>query len=262
MLRSPSRGLLRIVAPVATVLAVLQACSDTPAATAPVVPVLTSLSPYRGAAFILDVSTTRRVVKVSPPVSAAASTSQNPLGARSLTSGLNASLLGADVIEMQISNYVAGAVGATVPGKVLVTFDLTLVNRLQGVALGTPTFPIPPMGVTGVQAFPFEVSVVTSPGSVSSQSNQLMVTSPSFGQAIPSAEWDGAPHSFFNDANCGATSNDCFRYEPFGTIGAKASSPPRRVGFLIDPTVRDLRIKLLVAADIHPTGTATIIAPK
>jgi hypothetical protein len=240
-------------------LAVLHACSNTPAATAPTVPVLTSLSAYRGAAFILDVSTTRRVVKVSPPVSAAAaSTSQNPLGARSLASGPNASLLGADVIEMQISNYVAGAVGATAPGKVLVTFDLTLVNRLRSVALGTPTFPHPPVGVTGVQAFPFEVSVVTSPGGVSSQSNQVVVTSPSFGQAIASAEWDGPPHSFFNDANCGPTSTDCFRYEPFGTIAANGTSLPRRVGFLIDPTVRDLRIKLLVAADIFPTGTATI----
>ena len=240
-------------------LVVLQACSNTPAATAPAVPVLTSLSAYRGAAFILDVSTTRRVVKVSPPVTAAAvSTSQNPLGARALASGPNASLLGADVIEMQISNYAAGAVGATVPGKVLVTFDLTLVNRLRSVALGTPTFPSPPVGVTGVQAFPFEVSVVTSPGGVSSQSNQVVVTSPSFGQAIASAEWDGPPHSFFNDANCGSTSNDCFRYEPFGTIAANGSSLPRRVGFLIDPTVRDLRIKLLVAADIFPTGTATI----
>jgi len=246
-------------------LALLQACNNTPAPTAPTAPAIlasSSLSAYRGAAFILDVSTTRRVVKVSPPVTTAApSASQSMVGAMSVASGQHGSLLGADVIEMQISNYTAGAVGATVPGKVLVTFDLTLVNRLRSVSLGTPTFPRPPIGVTGVQAFPFEVSVVTSPGGVSSQSNQVIVTSPSFGQAIASTEWDGAPHSFFNDANCGSSSNDCFRYEPFGTIAANGSSLPRRVGFLIDPTVRDLRIKLLVAADIFSTMAATTASP-
>jgi hypothetical protein len=246
------RARLRRVLRLAPVVLIGGACSAPSAVTAPVTGAPTTVaSPYRGAAFVVDVNTTRRTVKISPPVagplaSTAASSMSSPIAP-----GVHASLLGADAIEMRITNYAAGALGAVIPGKVLVTFDLTLYNRLRGVALGTPTFPRPPAGATGVQAFPFELSVLTAPGGVGSSGNEIVVTSPSFGAATASNDWDGEPHSFFNDATCGAGSNDCFRYEPFGTIGAEAVSTPRKVGFLIDPTVRDVRIKLLVAADVR-----------
>jgi hypothetical protein len=205
----------------------------------------------------VDVSTTKRTVKVSPPVASALTISASHSMNSRLGNGVSASLLGADVIDMRITSYAAGAVGAVVPGKVLVTFDLTLINRLRGIALGTPTFPVPPAGVNGVQAFPFEVSVLSAAGGVSTSGNEVLVTSPSFGAAIASNDWDGAPHSFFNDAGCSSGSNDCFRYEPFGTIGSEGVSTARKVGFLVDPTVRDVRIRLLVAADVRSASSAT-----
>lgn len=232
-----------------TLLFALSACGAPASTMAPTTGVATTAaSPYRGAAFIVDVSTTKRTVKVSPPVSGALASATSYT---TLTSGAHASLLGADAIEMRITNYAAGALGAVIPGKVLVTFDLTLVNRLRGITLGTPTFPRPPAGATGVQAFPFELSVLTAPGGVGSSGNEIVVTSPSFGAATASTDWDGEPHSFLNDGNCGAGANDCFRYEPFGMIGAEGVSTPRKVGFLVDPTVRDVRIRLLVAADVR-----------
>jgi hypothetical protein len=165
--------------------------------------------------------------------------------------GQSMSLLGSDVIDVTVSNYVAGAIGATIPGKILVTFDITLHNRLNGIRLITPTFPTPPVGVSGVQVFPFEISVFTTSGGVGTQGNEIVVTSPRFGAAIPSNNWDGAPHNFFNDVGCTGASNDCFRYEPFGAIGPLAASETRQVGFLVDPTIGDLRVKMIIAANVQ-----------
>ncbi|MBC8088116.1 MAG: hypothetical protein H7Z40_12680 [Phycisphaerae bacterium] len=207
-----------------------------------------SPSPYRNAAFIVDVSTVRRTVKISAPV---ATLGTKPLVAGLQSSAAHLSLLGTDVIDVSVSNYVAGAIGVVVPGKILVTFDLTLHNRLSGIRLVTPTFPLPPAGVTGVQAFPFEVSVITTSGGVGTVGNEILVTSPRFGSVIASNHWDGAPHSFFNDTDCTTGSNDCFRYEPFGMIGPLGASQSRQVGFLVDPTVGDLRVRLIVAANVQ-----------
>jgi hypothetical protein len=236
----------------------LGACTESPAEVSPTFEPSTRSAALRSAAFLLDVNTVQRTVQVSPPTAGVlpgALSAGHLVG--QLGAGVHGSLLGADVIEMRITNYTASAIGAVVPGKILLAFDLTLVNRLRSVELGTPTFPTPPAGAVGVQAFPYEISVFTSPGGVSSRGNEVLVSSPSFGAAIASDDWDGAPHSFFNDAACTPTSNDCFRYEPFGSIGANAPSEARRVGFLVDPTVRDLRIRLLVAADVRPASIAT-----
>jgi hypothetical protein len=111
--------------------------------------------------------------------------------------------------------------------------------------------------VTGVQAFPFEISVTTSSGGVGTVGNELIVTSPRFGAVIASNEWDGAPHNFFNDVGCTASSNDCFRYEGFSTIAPLGASTSQPVGFLIDPTVGDFRVKLILAADLAATTTPT-----
>ncbi len=208
-------------------------------------------SQFRNAAFVLDVSTMRRTVKISPPTaSLPGRTSAASLPVQA-TASAHLSLLGGDVIDVSVSNYVAGAIGVVVPGKILVTFELTLHNRLNGIRLVTPTFPTPPTGVSGVQAFPFEVSVVTSAGGVGAVGNEILVTSPRFGLVIASNHWDGAPHSFFNDTDCTGSSNDCFRYEPFGSIGPLGASQARQVGFLVDPTVGDLRVRLIVAANVQ-----------
>jgi len=166
-------------------------------------------------------------------------------------------LLGGDVIEIVTSNFQAGAVGAVEPGKVHVTFDMQIINKISGYELTTPTFPTPPSGVQGVQAFPFEISVTSTAGSVSSSGNEVVVTSPRYGQVVPSSEWgqlplgDGNFHNFFNAGTCTATSSDCFRYEPFATIAQQGSSAPQRVGFMIDPTVGDFRAKIIIAADLR-----------
>ncbi len=251
----------RLVAPFArcaTVLCLsLGACSsDAPTIAAPVSESTSPWSAFRSTAFLVDVNTVRRTVQVSPPSASWTASSADGV----VAPGVRFSLLGADAIEMRISNYAAGAIGAVVPGKILLTFDLSLVNRLHSVELGTPTFPLPPAGVSGVQAFPFELSVITNSGGVSSGGNEVLVTTPSDGAATVSNDWDGEPHSFFNDRGCGATSTDCFRYEPYGVIGAGAASAPRRVGFFVDPTVRELRIKLLVAADLRPPGLARSVS--
>lgn len=228
------------------------ACT-TPTATEPVAPRTQDVlapSPYRDAAFIVDVSTVRKSVKVAAPFTALAAPSQSLL-AFDHARGAHLSLLGGDALEMVASNYSAGVVGGTVPGKVLITFDLTLVNKLRGLRLITPTFPLPPSNVTGIQAFPLEVVTLATAGGATTTGGVITVTSPRAGTAVPSTDWDGAPHSFFNDTNCGGASSDCFRYEPFGTLDALSASPARRVGFLVDPTVGDLRVRIIVAADLQ-----------
>lgn len=242
-------------------LAFLGACAEQ-SASAPVAPVLPSApaipSQYRGAAFLMDVSATKRTVKITSPSSGI----NSRLNANVLSGEANYSLLGGDAIELITSNFQAGAVGAVEPGKVLITFDLQILNKLDGYQLTTPTFPTPPSGVTGVQAFPFEITVTTTSGGVGSNGNEVVVTSPRFGVVVPSSDWgnlpngDGNFHNFFNDVGCTATANDCFRYEPFAAIAPLNTSSAQRVGFIIDPTVGDFRAKIIVAADLAATVTA------
>jgi hypothetical protein len=235
----------------AATMVAMAACSDK--AAAPVDPVLPGNPPipaqYRGAAFLMDVSALRKTVRITAPNATIAA----PLANLSLGvhSGPQYSLLGGDVIDLSTSNFQAGAVGASVPGKVLITFDLTINNRLSGIRLITPTFPTPPSGVTGVQAFPFEITVTTTSGGVTGSGNEVIVQSPRFGAVVPSDNWNGNFHNFFNDAACAVTDNDCFRYESFGPIEPLGSSSTQQVGFLIDPTVGDFRVKVILAADLE-----------
>lgn len=244
-----------------TAIAFLGACADT-GSDAPVAPVLPGTpaipTQYRGAAFIMDVSATKKTVKVSAP-SASINSRLNP---NVLGGDAQYSLLGGDAIDLITSNFQAGALGAVAPNKILITFDLQILNKLTGLQLTTPTFPTPPSGVTGITAFPFEISVTTTAGGVGSVGNEIIVTTPRGGVVTPSDDWgelpmgDGNYHNFFNDVGCLATSNDCFRYEPFAPIGSQQTSASQRVGFLIDPTVGDFRAKIIVAADLAPTVVA------
>ncbi|MDQ8167319.1 MAG: carboxypeptidase-like regulatory domain-containing protein [Gemmatimonadota bacterium] len=238
----------------AATMVALAACSSDkagslPAAVLPANPAIPAQ--YRGAAFVFNVSATKKTVSVTAPTA----TIRNPIAAASLNlnAGPNYSLLGADVIDLSTSNFQASAVGAVLPGKVRITFDVTINNRLSGIRLITPTFPTPPAGVTGVQAFPFEISVTTTAGSVGqgSTTNEIVVTSPRFGAVVPSTNWDGNSHNFFNDAGCPSTATDCFRYESFGQIEPSSSSSTQQVGFDIEPTVGDFRVKVLLAADLE-----------
>jgi hypothetical protein len=244
-----------------TALLALGACAEqnAPAPVAPVLPGVSAIpTQYRGAAFIMDVSSTRRTVRITAP----SSSINSRLNPNVLAGDANYSLLGGDAIELLTSNFQAGALGAVAPNKILITFDMQILNKLAGLRLDTPTFPTPPSGVTGVQAFPFEISVTSSAGSVGSSGNEVVVTTPRGGVVEPSSDWgnlplgDGNNHNFFNDVGCTATSNDCFRYEPFAAIGPQGTSAAQRVGFLIDPTVGDFRAKIIVAADLAPAVAA------
>ncbi len=247
--------LARCVAALSTVatIVVMGACAEkSPAGADPVLPSNPPIpAQYRGAAFILDVSAVKKTVKISAPGTGFS----GPISASRVSASIETlpsySLLGGDVVDLSTSNFQAGALGATVPGKVLITFDLTINNRLAGVRLVTPTFPTPPSGVTGVQAFPFEISVTTTAGGVTSSGNEIVVASPRFGAVTPSDNWNGNFHNFFNDAACAVSDNDCFRYESFGAIQPLGASTAQQVGFLIDPTVGDFRVKVLLAADLE-----------
>ena len=207
-------------------------------------------SPYRGAAFVADISTLQRRVSVSAPTGLPTSL----IGGSamiSLPGGGQSSLLGADAIDMIASNYSSGAVGATVPGKVLITFDLTVINRLKGLRLITPTFPTPPASVSGIQVFPLEVTTISRTGTATGAGNTVSVQTPRYGEAVASNDWDGPPHNFFGSGACTPSTTSCYRYESFGPLESQTASPARRVGFLVDPTVGDVRVRIIVAADLQ-----------
>ncbi|HKS05810.1 MAG TPA: carboxypeptidase-like regulatory domain-containing protein [Gemmatimonadaceae bacterium] len=247
-----SRRLAALTAATATLF--VAACGDS--TVAPQLPGNPPIPPqYRGQAFILDVSPSRGTVRITAP----SSTLSLGEAQGNLNVGDEAtfSLLGGDAIDLTSANFVAGAVGASVPNKVLVTFDLTVNNKLPGIQLGTPTFPTPPAGTVGAVAFPFEISVVTTSGGVSSSNNEIIVESPRYGAVASSNNWDNADHNFFSGGGCTLSSTDCFRSEAFGVIDPLGASLTKNVGFLIDPTVGDFRVKVILAADLVVTATPT-----
>lgn len=269
--RRRSSGALAKTLFVGTV-AVLAACSggDKAAGPAPKLPGDPTGNPtLRKAAFVADVNMRSGKVTFTAP----AGTTVTP----SLSGGSNDpsfSILAGDAVQLVASNFAASAVGAVVPGKVTVTFDISILNKLQGYALITPTFPDPPVAGIGPLLFPFSTNVTTTAGGVSvgGDGTEVIVDLPSNGEVTTGLGWDGdgsagsgAPNNFFNDTGCGAGSNDCYRWEAYGelipdTRGAAgamtkgipslATSAARSVSFDIDPTVGQFRSRLIVAADL------------
>lgn len=179
------------------------------------------------------------------------------------SSSVDFSLVGGDVVTLTSSNFVASAVGAFQPGKVRVTFDINITNKLTGVQLVGPTvFPTPPAGTTGPLLFPYDIAVaVTSGGTATGgQGNDIIVTLPSYGLVAPSTDWNGAPHNFFNDVGCAASvTSDCFRFEEFaGPIFPGSTTSANSVGFDLDPTVGQFTARLIVAADLQNSGPAPV----
>ncbi|MFN0179474.1 MAG: hypothetical protein ACKVZ0_11805 [Gemmatimonadales bacterium] len=231
----------------------------------------------KAAAFIFDVNTRTGKVKVTAPGRTIDGLA--PGFSPSVTPEF--SLLGGDVIDVATSSFASSLVGAPCaggvagqPGKVCVTFDVSLTNKLNGVQLVGPTvFPIPPAGTTGVLLFPFDLTVTTTSGSSTTggQGNDVLVELPSFGQVDANTVWNGAAHNFFNDTGCAAGSNDCFRWEEYGApVSPGATTLSQSVGFYVDPTVGNFRARLLVAADLQnasggtPTGSiaGTVTSPQ
>ncbi len=175
------------------------------------------------------------------------------------------SLLGGDAVRLVPSNYRASAVGEFAPNRVRVTFDVSIENKLPGVALTTPTWPVPPFA--GVILFPLDYVVTTTSGGVAgSDGNAVIVELPNVGGVAPSVDWNGAgfgiglsgisgePFNFFNDTDCASTpSGDCFRWEAFDSVIPPVSgSATRTVGFDVDASVGQFRARMIVAADLAP----------
>ena len=262
------------------------ACSSDNSGAGPVLPGNPAPNPQiTRAAFLADVNVRTGEVKIRAPQLTG---TQNGLGAVRGDSidaslrGIDLSMVGGDVVQLTTSNFVASAVGAFQPGKVRVTFDINITNKLSGVQLVGPTvFPAPPAGTTGPILFPFDIAVaVTSGGTATGgQGNDVIVTLPSYGLVAPSTDWNGAPHNFFNDASCSTPNNggggvnngsDCFRWEEFaGPIFPGSTTGASNVGFDLDPTVGQFTARLIVAADLQnsgpaPTGTVagTVSSPQ
>lgn len=260
-------------ASLAAAVLVASACSSDPSGSGPVLPGDPPHNPQvTRAAFLANVNVRTGEIRIAPPELDSAQ--QGLLRASSLADGsVELSLVGGDVVTLTSSNFVASAVGAFQPGKVRVTFDVNVTNKLNGVQLIGPTvFPAPPAGTTGPILFPYDIAVaVTSGGTATGgQGNDIIVTLPSYGLVAPSTDWNGAPHNFFNDTGCPAGANDCYRWEEYpGPIFPGSTTLARGVGFDLDPTVGQFTARLIVAADLQnsgaaPTGTiaGTVTSPQ
>lgn len=238
------------------------ACSDEKSPVAPVLPGTGPVSEFKPLSFIADVNTRTGTIKITAP---SASTTNAPNLSIGGVEGPALSLLGGEAVRLIPSNYTASAVGAFEPNRVRVTFDVIVENKLPGVSFITPTWPVAP--AAGVIIFPLDYVVTTTPGGVTGgDGNEVIVEQPSYGIVNPSVDWNGsgaagsgAPYSFFNDADCGlVTSNDCFRWEAYdATILPLATSSVRRVGFDIDASVGQFRVRMIAAADLAAAGPIT-----
>jgi hypothetical protein len=218
---------------------------------------------FRPLAFTADINTSTGKISITAPTAATANAPTLSTGG---AESPNLSLLGGEAVRLIPSNYQASAVGAFAPGKIRVTFDVLIENKLPGVKFITPTWPVSP--AAGVILFPLDYVVTTTPGGVTGgDGNEVIVEQPRFGAVAPSIDWSGtgaagsgAPYSFFNDTDCSlATSNDCFRWEAFDLeIQPLTTSSVRTVGFDIDATVGQFRARMIVAADLAAAG---VVAP-
>jgi hypothetical protein len=240
---------------------VASACSSDPSGSGPVLPGDPPHNPQiTRAAFLANVNVRTGEIRIAPPVLDSAQNGLLRASNLSDGSGIELSLVGGDVVTLTSSNFVASAVGAFQPGKVRVTFDVNVTNKLNGVQLVGPTvFPAPPAGTTGPLLFPYDIAVaVTSGGTATGgQGNDIIVTLPSYGLVAPSTDWNGAPHNFFNDTGCPAGANDCYRFEEYESpISPGSTTTARSVGFDLDPTVGQFTARLIVAADLQNSGAA------
>ncbi len=243
---------------------VLAACSKGDSGSSPVDPIVpgepTGNPRFRAAAFIFDVNTADKIVTVTAPTGGVINASLD--GGTNADGSPNYSILAGDVVQLSTANYQASAVGAFTPGKIRVTFDVFITNRISAINLITPTFPAPPAGVTGVLLFPFEAANIVSTGGATpgGDGTEIIVEQPSRGAVDPSVDFEGEPFNFFNDGACAAGNNDdCYRYQPFGQpLLGGGTSEAQTVGFDIDPTVYRFRTRLIVAADIQSSTGAAV----
>ena len=175
-------------------------------------------------------------------------------GNLSASSSARFALLGHNEVTTTITNVTKSDLPHSY--RVRLRFDLALTNNLRGADLVPATFPDPPVGQ--VVAFPFSTEPSSWWGSRVKATSDWNGT----GQA-----GSGQPWNFFNnDRRCITSSppSDCYRWEAYGEVlPAGATTPPRQVGFDLDPSVRQFRVYIVVAADIRerplPAGTGALV---
>lgn len=222
----------------------------------------------RNASFIADVDLVDGTINITAPEEGV---DQNLIGDYfGLEPGApELSILGGDVIDVEPDEATL-SFGPPQPSlRRNVSYEITVRNRLAGVALaGTTTFPLPPTGVTSPTLFAFENVVTQVSGTVTQggETNDIIVETPNEGDVLTTdtADWVG-PHNFFNDDGCPLGANldglssdsDCFLYQPIVAAGTGAdqidglgSSEPIRVSFDPELTVNNFRTRFIVAANL------------
>ncbi|MBP7548943.1 MAG: carboxypeptidase regulatory-like domain-containing protein [Gemmatimonadaceae bacterium] len=220
----------------------------------PVLPESPVVTQFKPLSFIADVDTRTRSVRITAPSVSTANAPTLSIG------GVEApalSLLGGEAVRIVpiAGSYNASLPGAFEPNRIRVTFNVLIENKLPGISFITPTWPVAP--AAGVILFPLDYAVTTTSGGVTGgDGNEVIVELPSRGQVTSSPEWDGAPYSFFNDADCSlATSNDCFRWQAFdAAILPQSTSRIETIGFDMDASVGQFRVRMIAAADLAPAG--------
>ena len=257
---------MRGIATALTALAVVfsGACAHEKAPAAPQLPGEGPVTQFKPMSFVADVNTRTGSVRITAPT---ASTANAPTLSIGGTEAPALSLLGGEAVRLipVAGSYVASLPGAFAPNKIRVTFNVIIENKLPGISFITPTWPTAP--AAGVILFPLDYVVTTTPGGVTGgDGNEVIIELPSRGLVDPSIDWNGtgaagsgAPFSFFNDADCGlATSNDCFRWEAYDTtILPLSTSSIRTIGFDMDASVGQFRVRMIAAADLAPAGPIT-----
>jgi hypothetical protein len=163
-----------------------------------------------------------------------------------------ASVLGHDAVDVEVDDVQRSVVGRFMPGLVRVTARIRVVNRLARARLERPTFPVPPTGAERVFLFVAAASALDLPAGVTTlRGNQVAVTVPGTGAVRPSMDWDGDPWDFIHGVSCRPPGATCARYEPFeAPVLEGGTTAWRTVGFDVEPTVRHLRLHLVLAADV------------
>ena len=252
----PARITRRIATALTSLAAVFTAaCANEQPAAAPVLPENPIVAQFKPLAFVADIDTRTRSIKITSPSAGTANSA--PTLSLDGQEGPVLSLLGGEAVRIVpiAGTYTASLPGAFEPNRIRVTFDVLIENKLPGISFITPTWPVAP--AAGVVLFPLDYVVTTTTGGVTGgDGNEVIVELPSRGQVTPSIQWDGAPYSFFNDADCSlAVSNDCFRWQAFdATILPLATSRVETIGFDMDASVGQFRVRMIAAADLAPAG--------
>ena len=189
----------------------------------------------------LEVNVARGTVRVLPSA-----------GATRDSGGPSLSILGSNEVVVATSNLIRSA---PVNGKVTVTFDAALTNRLTSASLVPSTFPTG----SGLVLFPFQVTQA-----IGGNATQVIASSDWNGDGTPGS---GTPRNFFNDFGCPSANAtaDCFRWEQYpAPLGPGETTTAQKVGFTLPKAISSFQVLLVLAADISndlPAVAAIAVTP-